>query len=294
MSFRAPNFTQAPNELFDEWLPQLGLAELKVLMVIIRKTFGWHKVKDRISLNQLEILTGLERRHVSKAIKSLCEKRLICKFVEGKVGQQITYYELIVEENSNNLYGCPKDTGGGVLKTPTKETNTKEKINTPIVPTGDPPLSTKKSKKTVEEKKEVAERVFVSASQHENLIKRAKGNVELVKQWYDRLSAWKIGKEIYNGKNDYQAIVNWVIEAVQENKNSNVLSKENYVEKNKSIAKEIEKKYFAKKEIVFGHDYIEFVYGPTHIVHLKFTEKSFREQIANNLRKLNLSVEFLK
>lgn len=127
MGLRAPNHTQTPNELFDEWLPKLGCAELKVLMVIIRKTFGWHKTYDKISLGQLEALTGLERRHISKAIKTLSEKRLISKKVIGTVGRQVTYYELVVEEVSNNFYQCPKDTPTSVLKTPTKETNTKEK-----------------------------------------------------------------------------------------------------------------------------------------------------------------------
>ena len=123
----APNYTQAPNALFDDWLPLLGMAELKVLMVIMRKTFGWHKIRDRISLSQLETITGLERRHISKAVKGLQEKGLILKIVEGEKGTQNTFYELIVIEDSNISYQCPKDTPGGVLKTPTKETISKEK-----------------------------------------------------------------------------------------------------------------------------------------------------------------------
>ena len=125
----APNFTQTPNALFDEWLPKLGMAELKVLMVIMRKTFGWHKVRDRISLSQLQKITGLERTHVCKGIKGLIEKQLITKFVTGEKGSQETYYELVVIDDSNNSYQCPKDTPPSVVKTPTKETVTKEKEN---------------------------------------------------------------------------------------------------------------------------------------------------------------------
>lgn len=124
-----PNFTQTPNILFDEWLPKLGMAELKVLMVIMRKTFGWHKVKDRISLSQLQKITGLERKHVSNGIKGLVAKKLITKVVIGRPGFQETYYELIVIEDSNNFTQCLKDTTPSVLKTPTKETTTKEKKN---------------------------------------------------------------------------------------------------------------------------------------------------------------------
>jgi phage replication O-like protein O len=127
----APNYTQTPNALFDEWLPKLGMAELKVLMVIMRKTFGWHKVRDQISLSQLEEITGLERRHVLKGVKGLVEKNLITKVVEGKNGAQKTYYELVITDDSNNSYQCPNDTPTSVLKTPTKETPTKQ-INTNV------------------------------------------------------------------------------------------------------------------------------------------------------------------
>lgn len=122
-----PNFTQTPNILFDDWLPKLGMAELKVLMVIMRKTFGWHKIKDRISLSQLQQITGLERTHVIKGVKGLVEKSLIIKMVTGKKGSQETYYELVVADNSNNFDQCRKDTPPSVVKTPTKETLTKEK-----------------------------------------------------------------------------------------------------------------------------------------------------------------------
>ena len=122
----APNFTQTPNVLFDEWLPHLGMAELKVLMVIMRKTFGWHKIRDRISLSQLQKVTGLERTHVVKGVKSLVEKGLITKLVVGLKGFQDTYYELVVAEDSNNFTQCRNNTPPSVVKTLTKETLTKE------------------------------------------------------------------------------------------------------------------------------------------------------------------------
>ena len=106
----APNFTQTPNDLIDHWLPHLGHAELKVLLVIIRKTFGWHKQRDRISLTQLQTITGLERTHITKAVKGLVEKDLIIKKVEGPKGTQVTHYELFIQEDSNNFTQCRKYT----------------------------------------------------------------------------------------------------------------------------------------------------------------------------------------
>lgn len=127
MRIPAPNFTQAPNELFDEWLPKLSHVQLKVLMVILRKTFGWHKIRDRISLTQLEKYTGAKRQAIISATKKLQGLGLILKEVEGKNGEQETFYELIVIEDSNNSYQCDQHTPPSVIITPTKETLTKYK-----------------------------------------------------------------------------------------------------------------------------------------------------------------------
>ena len=52
----APNYTQIPNAIFELMADKsAGLTEkeLKVLLAIARKTFGWHKKRDNISLTQL-------------------------------------------------------------------------------------------------------------------------------------------------------------------------------------------------------------------------------------------------
>jgi phage replication O-like protein O len=77
MKITAPNYTQTPNDLFDYWLPHLKEGELKVLLVIMRKTFGWHKKRDRISISQLMRLTGLSKPSVIDASKSLQDKGII-------------------------------------------------------------------------------------------------------------------------------------------------------------------------------------------------------------------------
>jgi len=104
MRIQAPTYTMTPNDLFDHWLPHLGEAELKVLLVIMRKTFGWHKKRDRISITQLSKITGLLRETVINATKSLQSKGVIIKDVVGPNGNQETYYELVINEDSNNSY----------------------------------------------------------------------------------------------------------------------------------------------------------------------------------------------
>jgi phage replication O-like protein O len=127
MRIPAPNHTQTPNDLFDHWLPHLNESELKVLLVIIRKTFGWHRVHDIISLSQLQHFTGLSETSVLGAIKSLIQKGVIRKEVVGPSGKQQSHYSLVVEE-SNNSYP-PSKCGGPpqqVGKTPPVSGDTKE------------------------------------------------------------------------------------------------------------------------------------------------------------------------
>jgi phage replication O-like protein O len=75
-----PNSAQIPNILFDYWMAKLTPAEFKVLMAIARKTYGWNKSRDRISLKQITKLTGLHRSGVIKSLDELVERGLILKF----------------------------------------------------------------------------------------------------------------------------------------------------------------------------------------------------------------------
>ncbi len=104
MGFLPPNYTQTPNDLFDRLLPLLKESELKVLLAIMRKTFGWHKIRDAISITQLMKMTGLARETVIDASKSLQLNGLIKREVVGLPGKQNTIYELAVSEDSNKSY----------------------------------------------------------------------------------------------------------------------------------------------------------------------------------------------
>ena len=84
--FISPRYTQVPDEMFDELMAHLSGAELKVLLYIIRRTFGFKKDSDNISLKQIchgiitrdgEVLdhgTGLSLSTVQIALKGLIEK----------------------------------------------------------------------------------------------------------------------------------------------------------------------------------------------------------------------------
>ena len=105
------NTTPVPNTVFDVHLKNLKLAELKVLLIIIRQTLGWEDKKtkserkelDWISNSQLILKTGNSARAINDAISVLTNKNLIEVFSqsgellntpEKRRGQQKLYYRL--------------------------------------------------------------------------------------------------------------------------------------------------------------------------------------------------------
>lgn len=82
--FEKPNHTQTPNSLFAA-LPEIkSVSELKVILAIVRRTFGWHKESDKISLSQLEADTGLTRESVSQGVQAALEHEYIIRKPAGQ------------------------------------------------------------------------------------------------------------------------------------------------------------------------------------------------------------------
>ena len=112
-------FTNVPNTVFDMYLKQLGYAELKVLLVIIRQTYGWkdtstgsYKRWDWISQQFFVRKTGLSGRAVSTAITKLISKHLISvkneqgRLVIGNKERQYAsklYFSCTLETKSSEL-----------------------------------------------------------------------------------------------------------------------------------------------------------------------------------------------
>lgn len=64
------NFTQIPNQVLDTMSFRTP-AENLVLFAVCRKTYGWQKTRDRISLTQIMALTGISKQGVLNCLKSL-------------------------------------------------------------------------------------------------------------------------------------------------------------------------------------------------------------------------------
>jgi Bacteriophage replication protein O len=106
--FYVPNSTQVPDDLFDKFMADLSGAELKVLLYIIRRTFGFKRQQDAISISQLvngitkkngEVLdkgTGLSRATAVLAAKSLEKRGFIVrtKKYSAEHGDEATAYSL--------------------------------------------------------------------------------------------------------------------------------------------------------------------------------------------------------
>jgi len=129
----APNVTQVPNIILDKWMGILTPAEFKVLIFICRKTFGWHKKSDKISLSQIMEATSLSDRGALNCVEKLEKSYKILKVKRKKKPgrNDINTYSLIIservnsvpEENDGRVNSVPKK---GELSSRTKETLTKE------------------------------------------------------------------------------------------------------------------------------------------------------------------------
>lgn len=110
--FSTPNGTFVPDDVFDVLAPRLSEAELRVLLYIVRRTFGFGKHADAISLKQLtegitardgRILdhgTGMSRKGVIGGIKGLLGKGIINvhRRLDERGENQINVYTLRFRE----------------------------------------------------------------------------------------------------------------------------------------------------------------------------------------------------
>lgn len=106
MSYLAPNFTQIPNLLLEEHIKLMTEAEMRVALAIARKTFGWHKRQDRLSLSQLMELTGMSRQGVINGIEAGITRGIIRREQDG----QGYLYELVIIDGQVNEIDQSKST----------------------------------------------------------------------------------------------------------------------------------------------------------------------------------------
>lgn len=104
MSKFIPNSFQVPNALVDEALEKISGNAAKAYLLIVRKTRGWQKETDAISLSQFEKI-GMSRKTILAAIDELVSVGLVSK-TSGSKG--VNVFSL------NDSDWCKNSTGGEI------------------------------------------------------------------------------------------------------------------------------------------------------------------------------------
>lgn len=104
-------YTAIANEIMDQLIKTpIGKSDSQILFAIIRKTYGWNKKSDNISISQLMEMTECSRRAVIYAIQNLEAKRMILvvrKRGRGNINEvnhisfNKKYLEWVVQEKSS-------------------------------------------------------------------------------------------------------------------------------------------------------------------------------------------------
>ncbi|MDC9772426.1 replication protein [Proteus mirabilis] len=137
-------YTRIANDLFEAVMcADLTARQLKVVMAIIRKTYGFGKKLDRITNTQIAEMTGIHHTHVCKAKNEMIAMNIVISS-GNKIGinKDFTEWNFNISQVSETL---AKSANKTLAKTAnshkpsqlnTKETITKEKkeSNTPLTP----------------------------------------------------------------------------------------------------------------------------------------------------------------
>ena len=106
-------YTALPNEFFDKVLPQINnMSELKILLAVFRKTYGWvkeidqqtgqpiYKLEDEISYTQFEKLTGLSSTSVATGLTRAQSNGYLEKIQQGNYSGTTSAYRLVTTDGS--------------------------------------------------------------------------------------------------------------------------------------------------------------------------------------------------
>ena len=112
MSRNIPNSFQLPNAIIDDYLAEMPWHATKCYLFIVRKTRGWQKDSDYISLSQFMDGTGISRSSVYEALSWLEGKKLIAR-VKGKSVRNMAEYTLV---NDPDEPSAPTDTNPATVR----------------------------------------------------------------------------------------------------------------------------------------------------------------------------------
>ncbi len=120
-------WTQIPDDWLDVLIPELGEAEVRVLLCIGRLTYGWKKEWDQISLSEIVEHTGLSRSAANRGAKSLEEKGLVevIRTTSPEGGAAPNTYK--PAEKMKRGGSASEELGGSASEEPTRDSRTRDK-----------------------------------------------------------------------------------------------------------------------------------------------------------------------
>jgi len=125
--FESPKYTMTPNDFFDEHLPDMSDAEVRVMCIMLRETFGYHRDSKRMSIRKLAKASGLSAKGAWNGAEAAIERGLLKKQLDGG----ITIWTVVIEDNSVVQGLTPVKRGTTPVKrgiTPSIKENVKETI----------------------------------------------------------------------------------------------------------------------------------------------------------------------
>lgn len=100
MSKFIPNSFQVPNAVVDELMAELSGAELKIYLFVLRKTKGWNKEADAISVSQFMEACNLSNRKVIDGCNRLVELGLLAQGTGSRGTKIFSVKNYTCEESS--------------------------------------------------------------------------------------------------------------------------------------------------------------------------------------------------
>jgi len=111
-------YTKLANELLDAIIiSPFSQHQLRVLLAIMRKTYGFNKKTDDIGLSQLVTMTGIDKADVSRAVSSLTTANVVIRSA-GQFGHKLSInkhygqWRLVKSQPRKTVGECPTKTVG--------------------------------------------------------------------------------------------------------------------------------------------------------------------------------------
>jgi hypothetical protein len=122
--FQSPNYTQTPNDFFD-MLPDMLETELRVTLVMIRQTFGFHRDAFKLGVQKLADAAGLSRQGALDGAQAAEKRGTFRRTNQDAITE--AEWELAINDPSTQL-GTPLHTVEGTPLTGRGQVRVKERI----------------------------------------------------------------------------------------------------------------------------------------------------------------------